>query len=393
MRNVDEILTDIGIRTFSAEELAEVAKKYHEALLEGPGGKGGLMMLPSYLSPVDPATLPVGKTAVVIETGGSNAYGGIVSVTNSGIVITASHKAALPTRKYDSAEHYFTVLAELLSPILDQAKPDAVGIVWAGPAYNEKSEIGNDAKVKQLTKELVIPGVMDETIVTMAKKYIGAKYEYIKSLPTVVMNDTVAVLLSCGAIAGGIVATGMNFAFATPNGIINTESGSFTGFPQTKVTDELDAKSEYPGEHVNEKRTTGLYLPEYFKMGIEALKQEGYEFSMPENVDAPALSAFAEKAPANNADEMYSKIAKILFEQSAQLIGTEIGAGIATYNTNTSDEVIIPIEGSLFWGAPDYVAMTTKAANISSSKSVKFLKVPHAGRIGAGVSALGALLK
>lgn len=392
MRSVDDILTDIGVRTFTAEELVEVGKKYHAALLEGPDEIGGLMMLPSYLTPVDPASLPVGKTAVIIETGGSNAYAGIVSVTNSGIAIAASHKAALPSRRYDSPEHYFTILADLLSPILDQAKPDALGIVWAGPANNEKRDIGNDARVKQLTKEFVIPGIYDETIVTMTKKYIGAKYEYLKPLPTVVMNDTVAVLLSCGAVAGGIVATGMNFAYATPDGIINTESGSFKGIPQTKVTNELDAKSEYPGQHINEKRTTGLYLPEYFKVSIEELKNEGYDVSMPEVVDAPALSAFAEKAPVTPGDEIYAKIAKILFEQSAQLVGTEVGSAIATYHADGPDEVVVPIEGSLFWGAPGYVDVATRAASEASGKVVKFVNIPHAGRVGAGVAALGTLL-
>ena len=385
MSDIARTLAELGIRPYTPEELSTIANAFKQGLVEK---KHGLKMLPSYLTIVQPAELPTDKTALIIETGGSNVYVGLVSMVDGMAVLSQSHKAALPSRTYDSARHYFETIAELAAPILSSAKPDALGVVWAGPIHSEKRDVGNDAKVEALTKEFVIPDVYDRTIIEMTREYIGGKYAALKTLPAVVLNDTVAVLFSCGAQVGGVVGTGMNYAVSTPDGIVNTEAGSFNGFPVTGILKKLDESSAYPGEMMNEKATSGLYLPEQFKLAIAAIQDTGYGIEMPEVVDAEALSGYAELATPTD----HSFIATQLFTTSAQLVGTEIGVALATYHAN-EDNFSVPVEGSLFWGAPGYVDMATKAASAASGKTVKFVNIPHAGRLGAGAAALGTLLQ
>ncbi|MBI1862782.1 hypothetical protein HYS00_01540, partial [Candidatus Microgenomates bacterium] len=59
---------------------------------------------------------------------------------------------------------------------------------------------------------------------------------------------------------------------------------------------------------------------------------------------------------------------------------------------DSPNEIAVPIEGSLFWGAPGYVDAATRAASEASGKTVKFVNIPNAGRLGAGIAALGTLI-
>lgn len=393
MRSVDRVLTEIGIVEFTPVEIFQMAEKYKKALLDGLEGKSELPMYPSYLEPVDPQKLPGGKSALVIEIGGTNAYAGVATVTEKGVAITESYKAEFPRRIYESVADFFATLSDLLAPLLDHTAPDAIGIVYAHPASSIKKPLGNDAKIDSLSKEFVIPGITEAPLGELLRIHMGEKYAYLKNLPTVAMNDTVAVLLSRGALIGGVVATGMNFAVATPKGIANTESGDFKGVPETVAFKEVLEASDRPDHHHGEKHIGGLYLPEYFKIAIRTLREEGYNLALPSVIDAAVLGGFLEKETTSEPDKTFQLISRIIMNRSAVIVGAEVAGAVNAFQSQTSDVIQVPVEGSLFWGAPGYADAATRAASEASGKTVKFVNIPHAGRVGAGVSALGTLLQ
>lgn len=401
MKTVQEVLSTVGIREYTRNELADIGARFRESLLLGLEGKSELKMYPSYLDPVDPQTLPEGKTALVIEMGGSNVYSALVTKIRGQIVVVKYHRAPLTTRRFQSAEEFYNTVGELLQPVLEHAEPDALGVTYSWPGTNIKKSDGNDATISHLTKEFVIPEISKKSVGNAIREYLGHKYPYIPSLPLVAMNDTVAVLLSCAAPVGGVVATGINFAVATPKGIANTEAGAFLGIPDSHAFCEVDKSSEYPGVSPAEKHISGLYLPRYFPIALRALEREGYDILMPDSVSAVTMSKFLEREPVNTFEEIDSQVAKIIFTQSAQLVGQLVATAISTFHEEKKGMIKVPVEGSLFWGATQYAGIATQAANEAllasqggtSDKFIHFGNVSHAGRIGAGIAALGLLRK
>lgn len=391
MRSVEEVLSDLGIREFSSGELVEIGEKYKKALLNGLEGKSELSMYPSYLHPVDPQTLPEGKAALVIELGGTHIYAGIVKKTEKGIVLVESYQTGFPTRVYQSAEHFFTLVSDRLTPLLDHVKPDTLAIVYSHPAHNIPAKVGNEAVIESLSKEFIVPGITQEPLGAQVRKYFGTKYPYLLDLPTVSMNDTVAVLLSCGALVGGVVATGFNLAVATPQGIANTESGDFEGLPASTAYDEINRASKRPGHHAAEKRLSGMYLPEYFRIAVRELQKEGYRVELPQPLTGATLSGFLLKPAESENDKLYQRLSRILMNQSAQIVGELIGMALAVFHADAPPQLKIPVEGSFFWGMPGYTDEVRRVAEKASTKTINFVKIPDAGRIGAGVSALGTL--
>jgi hexokinase len=122
---------------------------------------------------------------------------------------------------------------------------------------------------------------------------------------------------------------------------------------------------------------------------------------MPEEVTAVAMSKFIDNEPVNKFEELDAKISRLLITQSAQITGQMIATAITTFHADKKGMVKIPIEGSLFWGAPGYASIATRTANESllqtqggtSDKFVHIAKISHAGRVGAGVAALATLLQ
>lgn len=398
MRAVEDILTELGIALLTQEEIVDIQEKYRKALLDGMEGESELPMSPSYLDPVDPKTLPDGKQALVIEMGGSNLYVGIVTSAAGEVRVTESHRVAFSKRVYESPEEFFNTVGVLMEPFIGNTPPDALGIIYSWGGRSIKKSAGNDAVIGEgnngkLAKEFYIPGIESATVREHMSKYLGEKYPFLKTESIATMNDTVAVLLACGAQVGGVVATGFNVAVETPQGIANTESAGFNGIPMSESLKQVNAASMRPGSGITEKVLSGLYAPEHFKIAVNTLREAGYDIAVPDEVDAVIMSGYLEKESDEEQDKIFRTITKLIYDRSAQLVGVIIGTAFKTFHDDVAGEVLVPVEGSLFWGAPGYVDVATKAASLASGKTVKFINIPHAGRLGAGVAALGTLLQ
>ncbi|HVT00721.1 MAG TPA: hypothetical protein VHE53_00630 [Patescibacteria group bacterium] len=387
-----EFFERTNLRPLNEQEERQAVDDYITALKDGldTHGEKGLPMYPSLLSSVSLSDLREGSQALIVEIGGTNLYGARVAIENSKPSIQDSQRAALPGREFRSADEFFAHIANGVAPMLDQGNIDAIGIVYSFPGQAVKTDGGVDiVSPEQLTKEFVIPGISKLPVGQALRESLSQNYGIDANTPTSVMNDTVAVVFSDGAKLGGVVGTGFNLAADTPNGVINTESGSFSGFPLNelaKIVDRQSGRSGMTGKYLAEKQISGLWLGQQMEIVAQELSREGIPH-IPSNLDSETITNLLITTQGN---PMLIEAAERLRNRSAQLVGVMI-AGItkAFPETFTEEQLQIPVEGSLFWKVPGYKEIAQEVAKRLTQKSIHFVNIEEAGRIGAAVAALG----
>lgn len=383
---------DIGLRPLSTKEAQVTALDYSEQLRYGLKGKpSSLSMFPSLLSPVELGSLKERSRALVVEIGGTNIYGAMVEVRRGRPVVISGHQAALPGTRYQDAPHFFDSVASAVKHLADGEKPDGVGIVYSFPGEARRTSAGVDmASPEVLPKEFAIPGISRDLVGESFRRALGrVQGTTFRDTPIAVLNDTVAVLFSEGAKIGGVVGTGFNIAAATEQGIFNTESGGFNGVPSHYLADRVDGNSSRPGSGLAEKQIGGLYLGQQM---VEATRMVADRLGLnidPELVTAATISELLEGRIQGPQVEVLTEVAKRLRDRSAQIVGIMMGTIARAFPEIFPErEVIVPVEGSVFWGIPNYPQIATEAARQVSGKQFQFLNVENAGRVGAAVAAL-----
>lgn len=338
------------------------------------GRPSSLDMIPTYLSCGVP---PMGKKAVVIDAGGTNFRVALVSFSDSGPVIEHEERDSMPGASEPAAwQDFIDFCADKLLPYLPQA--EAIGFCFS---YRTEITPQRDGRVIALSKAVRLSGCEGRYICADLREALRKRGA--PERPAVVLNDTAAVLMSGSPLLDGgnydsliglVCGTGENTCCTMDTGrigrlslpagsqmLVDLESCCFDGLPSGDFDRELDAASTAPGDHLLEKKTSGVYLGELSRLTLRGAARDGLftpqgaaavesleTFSAAE---ADALAAgepsplFADAADAALASELCSAV----YERAAACIAVNL-ASIMLFNSAGSDAeqpVCICADGSV----------------------------------------------
>ena len=284
MKTPEEFLRENGFVLADDIDRQRLIATFVEEMEKGlRGEQSSLMMVPTYVG-ID-GKVPPGATAAVLDAGGTNFRGGIVSIPPK---IAEKQNRPMPGTKGEvDEETFYRAFADEVRRLLPLATTKKIGWCFSYPA---EATPALDAKLVRWTKNIQAPAVVGQ--------YVGA--ELLKRLgggEIAIVNDTVATLLAAKATEGDrtyssyigfILGTGTNCAYVERNAnilkasgldaedsmIVNAESGGFDRMEVSAFDKALDAKSGNPGLQVFEKLIAGAYLG---GIGLEIYKAAAKE--------------------------------------------------------------------------------------------------------------------
>lgn len=247
-------------------------------------------------------------------------------------------------------------LAYPLTPIFENNRLDGV-LISGSKEFTFDNQVG-----KKVGKEI--------------EKYVYKKQK--RKIIVSVANDTICLLLSglikysWEELVGGIVGTGINFAFfLDKNKLVNLESANFDKFPQSEELKELDKTSARPGKSLLEKEVSGAYIYKIFNLALKNRKINHPEIPDTKELDDLIVSD----------DPSVSALAKEVMERSSELTASEIG-GIALFKKRN---LVFIMEGSLFWIGLNYKEHIKKVLlETVPNLKIKFAKIENSTVLGAG---------
>ena len=279
MKTPEEFLQDNGFIPAAEIDRQAMIGTFISEMEKGlKGEKPSLMMIPTYVG-VN-GKIPQGAKAAVLDAGGTNFRGGIVTIPPA---ISDKQNQPMPGTKGEvDEESFYKAFADEVKRVLPLATTKKIGWCFSYPAEATPSL---DAKLVHWTKNIQAPAIIGQ--------YVGA--ELLKRLgggEIAIVNDTVATLLAAKATEGDktyssyigfILGTGTNSAYVEKNKnilklegadadgsmIINAESGGFDKIETSAFDKAADAKTGNPGVHIFEKLIAGAYLG---PVGLEIYK-------------------------------------------------------------------------------------------------------------------------
>ena len=247
------------------------------------GEPSSLMMIPTFVG-VN-GKIPEGSSAAVLDAGGTNFRGAIVSIPPK---ISDKQNQPMPGTKGEvDEETFYNAFASEVKRL--EGKPSCKKLGWCF-SYPAEATKDLDAKLVRWTKNIKAPAIVGQFVGKELLKRTGGE-------GIAVVNDTVATLLAAKATEGDktyssyigfILGTGTNTAYVEKNKnilkmagldpegsmIINAESGAFDKAPRSKFDDAADAKTGNPGIGLLEKMIAGAYLG---GVGLEIYKAAAKE--------------------------------------------------------------------------------------------------------------------
>lgn len=335
-------------------EPARDAEKMRQDMERGlVGERSSLPMIPTYLS--DDGSLPPGRSAAVIDAGGTNFRSALVTFDGDGHRVEQLRKWKMPgIEKPATWEEFISFCADSVMPLMDRT--DCIGFCFS---YSADITPEIDGKVHRIDKEVVITGCEGQLVGASLRAELERRGVFGKKI--VILNDTVAVLL--GGLAsverdkysgfiGQVSGTGTNTCCSLPQGrigklaltgeksmIINLESGMYDGIPVGDFDLLLDRASNNPGLKAFEKHTAGVYLGELCRMMLTAAAEEGLlSAGSAEKVlqlgwiDSAVIDAWAsgeklEQVSDNETDGAFVQtLCAAMFERSARCMCTNLAA-------------------------------------------------------------------
>ena len=233
------------------------------------GEKSSLMMIPTYVG-VN-GKIPVGAKAAVLDAGGTNFRGGIVTIPPA---VTDRENQPMPGTKGEvDEETFYNAFAAEVKRLADKATVKKIGWCFSYPA---EATADLDARLVRWTKNIQAPAIVGQYVGKELLKRTGGT-------EIAIVNDTVATLLAAKATEGDktyssylgfILGTGTNTAYVEKNAnilkmsgldpagsmIINAESGGFDKVPRSTFDVAADAKTGNPGFNFLEKMIAGAFL-------------------------------------------------------------------------------------------------------------------------------------
>ncbi len=233
------------------------------------GEESTLMMIPTYVG-VN-GKVPEGASAAVLDAGGTNFRGGIVTIPPA---ISEKENRPMPGTKSEvGVEDFYAAFADEVNRLKGKATSKKIGWCFSYPAESTKDL---DAKLVRWTKNIQAPGIVGQLVGAELMKRTGVE-------GVAVVNDTVATLLAAKATEGNrtyssylgfILGTGTNTAYVEKNSkivklsgldpdgsmIINAESGGFCKIERSEFDKAADLKTGNPGFNFLEKMIAGAFL-------------------------------------------------------------------------------------------------------------------------------------
>ena len=270
MQTPEEFLKANGFVTADEIDRQSMISTFLSEMEKGLNGEpSSLMMIPTYVG-VN-GRIPQGAKAAVLDAGGTNFRGGIVTIPPA---ITDKQNQPMPGTKGEvDEESFYRAFAAEVNRIKDKATVKKIGWCFSYPA-EATPEL--DAKLVHWTKNIQAPAILGQYVGKELLKRLGGG-------EIAIVNDTVATLLAAKATEGDqsyssyigfILGTGTNSAYvernanirklagADPDGsmIINAESGGFNKIDQSAFDKAADLHTGNPGVHIFEKMIAGAYL-------------------------------------------------------------------------------------------------------------------------------------
>lgn len=253
------------------------------------GEKCSMAMIPAYLS--NDGSVPPGRSAVVIDAGGTNFRSALVTFTGDGYDCEELRKMKMPgTDKPCTWAEFISFTADQIEPLLDRA--DRIGFCFS---YSAVITPDMDGCVEKVDKEVVIKGSEGQLIAASLSAELERRGFTGKRI--VILNDTAAVLLGGAAsldksrysgFVGQVSGTGSNTCVSLPTYkisklginsergmVVNLESGFYDGIEPGDFDKQLDSASLVPGAKPFEKMTAGVYLGELCRLMLCAAAEEG----------------------------------------------------------------------------------------------------------------------
>ena len=268
--------------------LTELTEAIAQEMERGLAGERcSLDMIPTYLSS---GTVQPGRTAAVIDAGGTNFRASRVLFTPDGATLERVERAPMPGVAAPATwDEFIDFTARKLIEVMEGA--EGVGFCFSYRAEITPERDGADTHEQGRKPDRVREPLLCADL-KAALRRLGAP-----EIPAVLVNDTAAVALSGASLlrTGGydsliglVVGTGQNSCCeidtaripklgTAPGGkmLVNLESGCFDGCPAGDFDRELDAATNNPGDHLFEKMTSGAYLGELCRLTLRAAAREG----------------------------------------------------------------------------------------------------------------------
>ncbi|MBF8250108.1 MAG: Hexokinase 2 protein [Candidatus Levybacteria bacterium] len=354
------------IKQLGIEELKIISNNFKQELQDAQAGKKtSLAFIIHELSPS-----PIVKDGEIFQTlviGGTIGIIATLKKNNNAIQILDKKEKKL---SFKTGEEFLDYVNQELQ---ENIKTLALNFAYPIKPVFEKGKL--DGTLLTVTKEGGFHGLIGKQIGREIEKYILAKRNI--EIRVAVANDTVCLLTSGlsqfkqDGLAGGIVGTGLNFAFFLDKvKLVNLESANFDKFPQTELGRKVDEVSSRPGKSLFEKETAGAYL------------YQGFKFALKENdLDYPNIASTEELDRTSRANiPQVSRIAQSLLKKSAQLVACQI-TGITLFK---KQNMIFNMEGSLFWKGNEYketVAETVR--QLAPQYKIDFVEIEDSAILGA----------
>ena len=270
MKTPDEFLEENGFTVAAKIDRQEMISTFLSEMEKGlKGEESSLMMIPTYVG-VN-GKIPSGATAAVLDAGGTNFRGGIVSIPPK---IADKENRPMPGTKGEvGVDEFYGAFAAEVKRLAGKATCPKVGWCFSYPA-EATPEL--DARLVRWTKNIQAPGIVGQFVGRELLKRTGGA-------GIAIVNDTVATLLAAKAVEGDntyssylgfILGTGTNTAYVEKNAniaklkgldpdgtmIINAESGSFNKVKRSTFDEAADLKTGNPGFNFLEKMIAGAFL-------------------------------------------------------------------------------------------------------------------------------------
>ena len=427
MKTPEEFLKSNGFVAAAEIDRQALISTFLSEMEKGLKGEpSSLMMIPTYVG-VN-GKIPQGAKAAVLDAGGTNFRGGIVTIPPA---ISEKQNQPMPGTKGEvDEETFYKAFVDEVKRVLPLATTKKIGWCFSYPAEATPTL---DAKLVHWTKNIQAPAILGQ--------YVGA--ELLKRLgggEIAIVNDTVATLLAAKATEGDktyssyigfILGTGTNAAYVEKNKnilklagadldgsmIINAESGGFNKIETSAFDKAADAKTGNPGVHIFEKLIAGAYLG---PVGLEIYKAAAKEglFSKKaadaisglgalETMDFDNFCANFKKPGRDNVlDEIFAdaedaKMARRLglpvFERAAVLTAVHLAAFVikSGEGLEASAPVAINADGSTYYKtrAIPFAETVTKEMDdmLVKRRNIHYAITPQvddAPMVGAGIAAM-----
>jgi hexokinase len=327
--------------------------------------KGKTTSLPFIVHRLSPTPLVKdGEKFQVLKIGGSICQNALVYKNGQEIIVESLEEEHLPIFATGKS-----LLALVKSHLRKNIKVLALNFAFQIKPVFENNRL--DGILTRPSKEHSFTGLVGKQVGAEIEKFIKLKFN--KQIIVTLANDTICLTLSgLGraaplGLAGGIVGTGMNFAFfLDEQTLVNLESANFNRFPPSAAGLAVDAHSIKPGEALFEKEVSGAYLFQNYNL------RRGKEFVKIESTHQMDKVARGEIS----GDKL---LARELFVQSAELISCQI-AGITNFKKR---DMVFVMEGSLFWAGYNYWKTVEETVKSLTKYKVKFKEIKDCGIVGA----------